>query len=102
MAVEAGAPYAPTAETGRLGFSTGARRTRVASLLLVRVWRIAYPIVLIIACVYLLAPTFVAVLASISETAFLTFPPQGISGKWYANFFDRDDFVGSLFFSIGL
>jgi putative spermidine/putrescine transport system permease protein len=102
MAVEAHPALAPVAETGRLGFTPTARRTRALAVALSRLWRPLFPLMLFVACAYLLAPTLVAVLASVSETAFLTFPPQGLSGKWYANFFARDDFVGSLFFSLGL
>jgi putative spermidine/putrescine transport system permease protein len=102
MAVEARIPLTQAAERGRLGLHPGARRTRAITVLLAQIWRVLYPIMLVAACIYLLAPTFVAVLASVSETAFLTFPPQGLSGKWYANFLEREDFVGSLFFSIGL
>lgn len=92
----------PANATGRLGFSPATRRMRALTIGLSRVWRPLFPLLLIAACVYLLAPTVVAVLASVSETAFLTFPPRGVSGKWYANFFEREDFVGSLLFSLGL
>ncbi|MCC6792273.1 MAG: ABC transporter permease [Thermomicrobiales bacterium] len=83
-------------------FTSSARAARSLSLGLVRIWRILFPVVLVLGCLYLLAPTFVAVLASVSETAYLTFPPQGLSLKWYQSFFGREDFVASLILSLGL
>ncbi|MFN8591861.1 MAG: ABC transporter permease [Thermomicrobiales bacterium] len=102
MAAESQVAGLQVAGSDRLAFSARAQRTRAVSVALSRIWRLLFPLVLIAACIYLLAPTVVAVLASVSETAYLTFPPHGVSGKWYGNFLERDDFVGSLFFSLGL
>jgi putative spermidine/putrescine transport system permease protein len=86
----------------RVAFTSGATVRRTIRLALARIWRLAFPLVLVLVCVYLLAPTIVAVFASFSETAFLTFPPQGVSLKWYEAFFSRQDFVHSLLLSLGL
>jgi putative spermidine/putrescine transport system permease protein len=86
----------------RVGFTPWARRRRTMRISLIRLWRPTYPALLTLACAYLLAPTIVAMLASVSKTAFLTFPPQGLSTKWYQAFFARDDFVRSLVFSLVL
>ena len=41
---------------------------------------------------FLLAPIAVVVLASFNSGAFLTFPPQGLSLRWYYVFFDNEVF----------
>ena len=51
--------------------------------------------------IFLLAPLVVIVIASFTPTAIITFPPQGISLKWYANIFHSsthfmDGLVNSL------
>jgi putative spermidine/putrescine transport system permease protein len=45
---------------------------------------------------FLLAPILVLVLASFSPQPFLTFPPNGLSLRWYENFFHNADLVGSV------
>jgi putative spermidine/putrescine transport system permease protein len=52
--------------------------------------------------VYLLVPTIVVAMASISPSSMLTFPPSGFSLKWYANFLTREEFVSSILISLGL
>ena len=47
-------------------------------------------------CLYLLAPTIVVALASVSPTRTMQVPPEGLSLRWYANFFAREEFVESL------
>lgn len=42
--------------------------------------------------VFLLAPIVVVVLASFNAGAFLTFPPQGLSFRWYVVFFHNEVF----------
>ncbi len=64
--------------------------------------RIAYLTVVVAVTIYLLIPTLVVALASISPTAMLTFPPEGFSLKWYANFLARDEFVDSFTISMAL
>ncbi len=47
----------------------------------------ACKLVAFLVMLFLLAPLAVIVLASFTPTAVVTFPPQGISLKWYANIF---------------
>ncbi|MEP9382972.1 ABC transporter permease [Nocardioides cheoyonin] len=49
---------------------------------------------------FLLAPIVVVLAASLTERAYLTFPPHGVSLKWYRDAFAQQDFVDSLKFSV--
>jgi putative spermidine/putrescine transport system permease protein len=46
--------------------------------------------------VFLLLPMVIVVLAAFNAGNFLTFPPQGFSLKWFANFFARREFMQAL------
>jgi putative spermidine/putrescine transport system permease protein len=56
------------------------------------------------ALVYLLmlAPILVVIPVSFSERAYLVFPPQGFSLRWYANFFATRELAASLWLSLHL
>ena len=58
--------------------------------------RSCYLVVVAAGCIYLIAPTVVVAVASFSPSASMRFPPEGLSLRWYANFFARDEFVHSL------
>lgn len=45
---------------------------------------------------FLLAPIVVIVGASFNAGAFLTFPPQGLSFRWYVTFFNNDVFMRAI------
>lgn len=45
---------------------------------------------------FLLAPIVVVAGASFNAGAFLTFPPQGLSLRWYATFFHNDVFLAAI------
>jgi putative spermidine/putrescine transport system permease protein len=45
---------------------------------------------------FLLAPIVVVVLASFNAGAFLTFPPQGLSLRWYVTFFNNEVFMRAI------
>jgi putative spermidine/putrescine transport system permease protein len=49
---------------------------------------------------FLLAPIFVLMLASFSPQPFLTFPPNGMSFRWYQSFFQNTDLVASVRISV--
>jgi putative spermidine/putrescine transport system permease protein len=51
--------------------------------------------------VYLLAPVIVVVVTSFNKTALNAFPPQGLSFRWYLEFFNNPTFVNA-FFNISL
>lgn len=62
-------------------------------------------IVTILVFIFLLAPLLVVILASFSPTPLVTFPPQGISLKWYGNIFTSttnflDGFINSIKVSV--
>ncbi|HSW08382.1 ABC transporter permease [Aquabacterium sp.] len=52
--------------------------------------------------VYLLAPIFVVVGASFNDGAFLTFPPHGLSLRWFAAFLDNAVFMDAIVRSLWL
>ena len=45
---------------------------------------------------FLLLPMVVVVLAAFNAGNYFTFPPQGFSLKWFANFFQRREFMQAL------
>jgi putative spermidine/putrescine transport system permease protein len=51
---------------------------------------------------FLLAPIVVVVGASLNAGAFLTFPPQGLSLRWFAVFFRNQVFIDAIFTSLCL
>lgn len=55
-----------------------------------------------IAFVYLLLPLVVVVGVSITETAYLKFPPQGFTLKWYVQFFEDPTYVEAFWMSVKL
>ena len=52
--------------------------------------------------VFILAPLVVTVAISISDTAFVAFPPRGFTIRWYEKVLSDPEFLGSLAFSAGL
>jgi putative spermidine/putrescine transport system permease protein len=81
-------------------FTTRARLLRLINKLIIVVWRPLYLALVFVACLYLIIPTVVITLASVSNTSYVTFPPQGVTLKWYANFVTRPGFTDSLFTSV--
>lgn len=49
---------------------------------------------------FLIAPIAVVMLASLTTTSFVTFPPKGLTLAWYAAIFAHPEFVNSLVLSI--
>jgi putative spermidine/putrescine transport system permease protein len=52
--------------------------------------------------VFLLAPLAIVVLASFNAGAYLTFPPQGLSLRWYGRFFNSQPFMDAFAVSLKL
>ncbi|OAN75615.1 ABC transporter permease [Sulfitobacter sp. EhC04] len=50
--------------------------------------------------VFLLAPIVVVVLASLNAGNFLTFPPQGLSLRWFWTFLNNDVFIDAIVYSL--
>ena len=51
---------------------------------------------------FLLLPMVIVVLAAFNAGNYFTFPPQGFSLKWFANFFQRREFMQALWLSAEL
>jgi putative spermidine/putrescine transport system permease protein len=51
------------------------------------------------AIIFLLAPLLVTIAVSVSNTAYVVFPPQGFTIRWYAKVLRDADFLSSLWFS---
>ena len=49
---------------------------------------------------FLLAPIAIVVLASFNAGEYLTFPPSGLSLKWYGKFFSMRPFTEALLLSL--
>lgn len=49
---------------------------------------------------YLVAPALVVIPVSFSSTTALTFPPPGLSLRWYEAFFGQEKWIGSLWVSL--
>jgi ABC-type spermidine/putrescine transport system, permease component II len=51
---------------------------------------------------FLMLPMVIVVLAAFNAGNYFTFPPQGFSLKWFANFFQRREFMQALWLSTEL
>lgn len=49
---------------------------------------------------FLLGPLIVVFLSSLTAAEYVSFPPEGLSLRWYAETFRSDEFVGSLLVSL--
>jgi len=54
------------------------------------------------ALLLLLVPIVLVVISSFGTDAYTTIPPSGLSLRWYANIFARDEFVSSFLASLGI
>ena len=52
--------------------------------------------------VFLMLPLILPIVLSVSDTPFVTFPPQGFTLNWYAKVLDEPDFTSSFRFSVML
>ncbi|MEV0616338.1 ABC transporter permease [Nonomuraea sp. NPDC050404] len=52
--------------------------------------------------VFLIAPVAVTVASSLTTTSYVTFPPQGITLRWYAEVFQKPEFLSSFALSAGV
>ena len=68
-----------------------------------RVWgRVLFKAIVVLVYIFLLAPIFIVVVAAFNSGAYLKFPPEGFSTKWFVNFAHSRSFVDSLYFSLKL
>lgn len=54
----------------------------------------------VFAIILLIAPSLIVILISFTETAYITFPPQGFTFKWYADLFGRQQIIDSALTSV--
>lgn len=59
-------------------------------------WKPFFTVYCLIIYIFLLAPIAVVVMASFNSGAFLTFPPQGLSFRWYVVFFNNEVFMRAI------
>ena len=62
--------------------------------------RILHRVFVTLVYLFLLAPIVVVVLASLTTTEYVTFPPHGFTLAWYAAIFAHPEFVSSLVLSL--
>lgn len=62
--------------------------------------RVAAYLFVAITAILLLAPLIVVVGASVSESQFVSFPPQGFSLRWYQNVLTSDAFLNAAWLSL--
>lgn len=62
--------------------------------------RLVFNSVIVLVYVFLLLPIAIVILASISPTSYLTFPPQGVTLDWYVKAFSQDQYVTGFRFSV--
>jgi hypothetical protein len=60
-----------------------------------------YPITLAM-MLFILAPLLVTIAISVSDSAYVEFPPHGFTLSWYGKVLADSDFIDSLIFSAGL
>lgn len=51
---------------------------------------------------FILSPILIVVPVSFSQTQYVVFPPHGLSLRWYQNFLNTPELVGSMFLSLRL
>ncbi|ANB33920.1 putative spermidine/putrescine transport system permease protein [Rhodovulum sulfidophilum] len=61
---------------------------------------IGFGMLIVLLYVFLMAPLVMIIGASFTKGLMIEFPPQGISFRWYAEFFNRQDLVDGLFMSL--
>jgi ABC-type spermidine/putrescine transport system permease subunit II len=64
------------------------------------VTRVALRAFAIVVALFLVVPTFIVIPLSLSDSAFLQFPPPGWTTRWYSEFFADAEWTGALFRSL--
>jgi len=62
--------------------------------------KVAHVVYMVIVSAFLVAPIVVVLAASLTSRAYLTFPPHGLSLKWYGSAFAQGGYVSALVFSL--
>ena len=61
---------------------------------------VGFGILIVLLYVFLMAPLVMIIGASFTESLMIEFPPQGLSFRWYFEFFNRQDLVDGLLMSL--
>lgn len=61
---------------------------------------ILFRLLIALICVYILAPILVVLMASVSPTPFLVFPPQGFTLRWFTDIVTLNQYWGAFKFSL--
>lgn len=54
----------------------------------------------VLVALFLLAPVLVTIASSLTTTSYVTFPPQGLTLRWYAELLSRPEFLSSFVVSL--
>ena len=62
--------------------------------------RAAYVTLNAVLLAFLLLPIAIVLVFAVNPTPYISFPPVGISGRWFAKFFSGADFMNALWLSL--
>ncbi|MBW2147306.1 MAG: ABC transporter permease [Deltaproteobacteria bacterium] len=71
-------------------------------MMLVKHYRMGLLVVVSLVYGFLLLPLIIVVMAAFNAGEYLTFPPQGLSFRWFASFLQSEPFIDSLKLSLEL
>ena len=71
-----------------------------AEILLMPVGRALFTALIIAICIFILAPILVVLVASVSRTPYLTFPPSGFMLRWFTDMVELRDYLDAFRFSL--
>jgi putative spermidine/putrescine transport system permease protein len=64
------------------------------------VGRAVWGVLILAICIFILAPILVVLVASVSRTPFLTFPPSGFTLRWFTDLVELRDYFAAFRFSL--
>ena len=62
--------------------------------------RVLFSALIVVICIYIMAPIVVVLLASVSPTPFLVFPPQGFTLRWFTDIVTLGQYWEAFKFSL--
>src|SRR5437763_10499708 len=65
-----------------------------------RLGRFCYLALNVAVVVFLLAPIAIVIVFALNPTPYISFPPVGVSLRWFQKFFAGSDFMNALFLSL--
>jgi putative spermidine/putrescine transport system permease protein len=79
---------------------TGATQRPIANRAPFDIGRAAYLVLNGLLLGFLLAPIAIVVVFALNPTPFISFPPVGVTARWFAKFFNTPDFMNALWLSL--